>query len=61
MKCPHCKSEDTEAIGYSMFDVVFECQSCDEEFEIERNFDSEHYVKELKGERYAFWTDPKRD
>ena len=50
MICSFCESKEVEAIGYSIFEVIFECQKCDEEFDIVRDYSTEHIVKRLKRE-----------
>lgn len=37
MKCPHCESKEVTKIGYDIFDDLFFCDACDEEFETDRD------------------------
>ena len=37
MKCPLCGSEKVEKIGYDIFNDSYECDQCEEEFEVPRD------------------------
>ena len=37
MKCPYCGSEKHDKVGYSMFEDMYVCNECDEEFDTPRD------------------------
>ena len=45
MNCPFCGSSNTEKIGFDIFNDLFECGDCEEEFETPRDKTTDNWDK----------------